>query len=71
MLYFKPQEDVMPIDCTVSPPDHLEGGSTEVLTNITSRNVSPLHHGDGNSEHQVSSWLPAETVIAKFRSQHV
>uniref|UniRef100_A0A0E0MZB0 CENP-C n=1 Tax=Oryza rufipogon TaxID=4529 RepID=A0A0E0MZB0_ORYRU len=46
------EEDVMPIDCTVSPPDHLEGGSTEVLTNITSRNVSPLHHGDGNSEHQ-------------------
>ncbi|XP_052159927.1 uncharacterized protein LOC127777385 [Oryza glaberrima] len=46
------EEDVMPIDCTVSPPDHLEGGSTEVLTNTTSRNVSPLHHGDGNSEHQ-------------------
>uniref|UniRef100_A0A0E0JL79 Uncharacterized protein n=1 Tax=Oryza punctata TaxID=4537 RepID=A0A0E0JL79_ORYPU len=52
------EEDVMPIDYTVSPPDHLEGGSTEVLAKTPSRNVSPLHHVDGNSEHQQHVFEP-------------
>ncbi|KAF0899629.1 hypothetical protein E2562_020818 [Oryza meyeriana var. granulata] len=46
------EEDDMPIDYPVSSPHHLEGGSTEVLENTPSRNVYPLHHADGNSEHQ-------------------
>ncbi|XP_040376235.1 centromere protein C isoform X2 [Oryza brachyantha] len=45
------EEDDMPIDCTVSS-HHLESVSTEVLSNTPSRNVPPLNHGDGNSEHQ-------------------
>ncbi|KAG8044850.1 hypothetical protein GUJ93_ZPchr0008g13191 [Zizania palustris] len=45
------QEDNMPMDYPTSPC-HLEGGSTEVLLSTPSGNVSPLHHIDGNFEHQ-------------------
>ncbi|KAL5222622.1 hypothetical protein ABZP36_027335 [Zizania latifolia] len=45
------QEDNMPMDYPASPC-HLEGGSTVVLVSTPSGNVSPLHHRDGNFEHQ-------------------